>query len=326
MGFWKGKKVLVTGGAGFIGSHLVEDLLRHDARVRVVGRSEREKLENLKTCLKDIEYLQGDLRNPKFSEKSCKAMDIVIHLAAKVSGIGYNKSHPGEMFTENIIINTNIIEGARLAGVERYLCVSSVCIYSRICTIPTPESEGFKDQPEETNIGYGWAKRVAEIQARLYAAEYGMKIAIVRPANAYGPRDNFNPETSHVIPALIKRVMDREDPLVVWGDGEQTRTFLYVTDFVSGLMEITEKYPKADPLNIGTEEEIRIKDLISLIMKISGRSPRIVFDTSKPCGQPRRNIDISKAKELIGYRPKVSLEEGLKKTIEWYENCNILKD
>ena len=320
MGFWKDKKVLVTGGAGFVGSHLVEILVGSEARVTVVDNLENGSLDNLRKVKNNIRFIKSDLRKFKESKESCRDQEIVMNLAAKVGGIEYNWTHLGTMFKDNILINTNTLEAAREAKVERFLVVSSACVYPRDCTIPTPEEEGFKGVPEPTNEGYGWAKRMAEVQGRLYAQEFGMKIGIVRPYNAYGPRDNFDPEKSHVIPALIKRIFDGEDPLVVWGNGEQSRAFLCVEDFARGLIEVIEKYPVPDPINIGTDEEIKIKDLIRLILKLSGKNPQVFFDTSKPTGQPRRNCDTRKAKEEIGFEAKVSLKEGLKKTIDWYRD------
>lgn len=318
MTFWEGKKVLVAGGAGFIGSHLVEQLVEASAKVRVADNLENGSLENLSSCRNKIEFVEADLTQQEACKKVCKDMDIVMNLAAKVGGIEYNKNHQGTMFTQNILLATQILEAARKNDVERYLCVSSACVYPRYCTIPTPESEGFNDIPEPTNLGYGWAKRMAEVQAQCYAEEYGMKIAIVRPYNAYGPRDHFDPEKSHVVPAIIKRIFDGENPLVVWGNGEQTRAFLYVTDFARGLIEAVEKYPVADPINLGTDEEIKIKDMVEMIIKLSGKNINVLFDTSMPVGQPRRNCDTIKAKEKIGFEAKVKLKDGLRETIRWY--------
>ncbi|MDD5038458.1 MAG: NAD-dependent epimerase/dehydratase family protein [Dehalococcoidales bacterium] len=318
MSFWKSKKVLVTGGAGFIGSHLVEALIKADAIVRVADNMENGSVDNLETCSGSVELIQKDLTSARNCMEVLKGVEVVFNLAAKVGGIEYNIKHPSTMFTQNILLNTLMLDAACRRGVERYLCVSSACVYPRHCTIPTPESEGFKDEPEPTNRAYGWAKRMAEIQAQTFASEFGMRIAIVRPYNTYGPRDHFEPEKSHVIPAIIRRIFDKEDPLVVWGDGEQTRAFVYVTDLVRGMLLAIEKYPEADPLNIGTEEEIKIKDLVKLIVKFSGKSPSIFFDSTKPSGQLRRNADITKAKNLIGYRLEVSLEDGLEKTLGWY--------
>lgn len=323
--FWKEKNVLVTGGAGFVGSHVVEMLLENEAIVRVVDNLENGSLENLIACKDKIEFIKGDLSNPEVCERVSKGQDIVINLAAKVGGINFNNEHPATMFTSNVLISTQMLDTARKNDVERYLCVSSACVYPRYCIIPTPESEGFKDIPEPTNIGYGWAKRMAEVQAQCYAEEYGMKIAIVRPYNTYGPRDHFDPEKSHVIPALIRRVFDGENSITVWGDGEQTRAFIYVTDLARGMLLATEKYPKPDPINIGTDEEIKIRDLIGLIVEVSkiAPKPKIIFDTDKPTGQPRRNSDNTKAKRLIGFEATIALRDGLGRTIEWYKEHKV---
>jgi len=318
MSFWENKKVLITGGAGFIASHAVETLVKYGAKVRVVDNLENGSLENLENVIKEIEFIQLDIRNLENCLKVTEDIEIVLNFAAKVGGIEYNRTHPGTMFYNNILINTNMLESARLNNIERFLVISTACVYPRFCKIPTPETEGFIGVPEPTNEGYGWAKRMAEFQAQAYEREFGMKIAIARPYNCYGPRDHFDTEKSHVIPALIKRIFDNENPVVVWGDGEQSRAFLYVSDFVRGCLMLIEKYPVADPVNIGTDEEIKIKDLVKLIIKLSGKNSEIYFDTTKPSGQPRRNCDNTKARTKIGFVAEIKLEEGLKKTIDWY--------
>lgn len=318
--FWKNKKVLVTGGAGFIGSHLVELLVGKEAKVTVADNLENGNLDYLKDVKEKIRFLKKDLEILDKAREACRGQEIVLNLAAKVGGIGFNKKHSGTMFRDNILINTIVLEAARQEGVERFLVVSSACVYRRDCSIPTPEEEGFEGVPEPTNEGYGWSKRMAEVQGRLYAQEFGMKIGIARPYNAYGPRDHFDPEKSHVIPALIKRIFNGEDPLVVWGSGNQSRAFLYVEDFARGLMEAIEKYPVPDPINIGTNEETKIKNLVKLLLKLLDKNPKVIFDTSKPEGQPRRNCDVRKAKEKIGFEARVRLEEGLEKTVEWYRH------
>ncbi len=320
MSFWRNKKVLVTGGAGFIGSHLVERLVAEGAKVRVADNLENGSLKNLARVKDRIEFIKNDLHFLKDCLEASQDQEIVLNLGAKVGGIEFNRKHLGTMFRDNVLISTHMLEAARLNKVERFLVVSSACVYPRYCTIPTPEEEGFKDVPEPTNEGYGWAKRMAEVQARAYSQEFGMKIAIVRPYNTYGPRDHFDPEKSHVIPALIKRVFDGEDPLTVWGNGEQSRAFLYVEDLVEGMLKAIETYPVCDPLNLGTAEEIQIKNLVKLIIQLSGRKPRLFFDTSQPSGQPRRNCDTRKARAKIGFEARTHLKEGLKKTIIWYEN------
>lgn len=321
--FWRGKKVLVTGGAGFIGSHLVENLVKRGAKVTVLDNLQSGKEANLSLVKKEIKIIKGNCQDSLDSQKACRKQEIVMNLAARVGGIGYNKNHQATMFRDNLLIATNMIEAARKTNVERYLVISSACVYPRSCSVPTPEAEGFLDEPEITNAGYGWAKRMAELSGKYYAEEFGMKVGIARPYNCYGPRDHFDPNTSHVIPALIKRVFDGENPLVVWGSGKQTRAFLYVDDFAEGLILTIEKYPMADPVNIGADEEITIKELVNKIIGISGVKTKIFFDTSKPDGSPRRNSDNRKAKKKLGFRAKIQLEEGLRRTIAWYKSKKL---
>jgi len=314
--FWRGKKVLVTGGTGFIGSFVCELLLQKGARITTTSKS--GNLKNVFHLKRDLRIKKTNLADPNQAYIVTKNQDIILNLASKVAGIQFNINHPATMFSENIQIAQNIASASVKNNVERLLMVSSACVYPRNCTIPTPETEGFLLDPEPTNLGYGWAKRVEELIAKFYHLEYGLKVAIARPYNAYGPRDNFNPEISHVIPGLIKRVFDGENPLVVWGSGKQTRSFLYVEDLARGLLETIKKYPEADPLNLGTDEEVTIADLAKRIVKFSGKNIKIVFDTTKPDGQPRRNCDTKKAKDKIGFEAEISLEKGLKKTIDWY--------
>ena len=316
--YWAGKAVLVTGATGFIGSHVVEALLDRKARVRAVGRSRQRLDAALGERAGQVEFLEGDLTSPDCSRAACAGMEVVCHLAAQVAGVEYNKHHPGTMLTNNVAIGLHLLDAAARAQVGRFLCVSSACVYRSHCPIPTPESEGFLEDPEATNFGYGWAKRILEVQARSYLQEFGIKVAIVRPYNTYGPRDNFEWETSHVIPALIRKVMEGQDPIIVWGDGTQTRSFLYVSDLVDGLLRAVEHYPVGDPVNLGTEEEVTVADLVRMIVDLSGRPARIVFDTSRPAGQARRNGDFTKAREKLGFVPRVSLREGLRRTIQWY--------
>ena len=318
MSFWNNKSVVVTGGRGFIGSHLVDRLLIEGARVKIVDLSSRGNVRKIPAKLSaHVEFHNADLSDPQSCNKVCRGANIVMHLAAKIRGVGYNVQHHGEMFLSNALMNLHVMEAARLANVDRFLTISTVGIYSKDCTVPTPEEDGFKGEPEQSGYGYGWAKRMAEVQARCYANEYGMKIAIVRPFNVYGPRMDFNPETAPVVSAQIMKVLAAKDVLTVWGDGEQTRSFTYVSDEVEGMMLAVEKHPNADPLNIGTSEEIKIKDLIKLIIRLSGKELRLEFDTTKPGGAPRRCPDISKPQRLLGYQPKVKIEQGLAETLAW---------
>lgn len=318
--FWKNKRVLVAGGTGFIGSHVVEKLVRLGARVSVLDRLSGGIIKNIGYLKDDVEFIAGDCAILETALKACNKQDVVINLAARVGGILYNRTHQATMLTENLTIAQTMIEAARREKVERFLVVSSACVYPADAKIPTPESEAFRGEPEPTNGGYGWAKRMAEKIGMYYAQQFGMKVGIARPYNAYGPRDHFDSERSHVIPALIKRVFDGENPLRVWGSGKQTRAFLYVEDFADGLIATIEKYPVADPVNIGTDEEISIKKLIEMIVSLSGKKTKIEFDTTKPDGSPRRNSDNAKAKDKIGFMAKIKLEEGLRKTVAWYRD------
>lgn len=317
--FWNKKKVLVTGGAGFIGSYLVEKLLSYGADVTVLDNFQSHKQRNLMKVIKNIRLIKGDIIEEKIVKRACKGQEIVMNLAAKVGGIEYNRTHQGTMLYQNLLIPAIMIEAARKAGVERFLVVSSACIYPRDAIIPTPEEEGFRGEPEPTNSGYGWGKRMAELLGKYYCQEFGMKVSVVRPYNCYGPRDHFDQESSHVIPALIKRIYDGENPLIVWGSGNQTRAFLYVEDLVDGMIAVIERFPHPDPINIGTDEEISIKSLVKKIISLSDLHPQVIFDTSKPDGSIRRNCNNKKAWEKIGFHPKVHLEDGLKKTIQWYQ-------
>lgn len=317
--FWQGKKVVVTGGAGFIGSHVVENLVKKGATVTVLDTLQNGSIKNLSSIKGEFELVKGDCTDEKNLKKTFAKKDIVMNIAARVGGIEYNRTHQTTMMRDNLLIGTKVIEGARIAGVERFLVVSSACVYPRDCSVPTPESEGFDSEPEPTNGGYGWAKRMAEKLGMYYAEEFGMKVAIVRPYNCYGPRDHFDPALSHVIPALIKRVYDGENPVNVWGSGKQTRAFLYVEDMADGMIRAIQKYPKPEPVNLGTDEEISIKDLIHKIISISGIKTKIVFDKTKPDGSPRRNSNNILAKSKIGFEAKIPLDEGLRRTIDWYQ-------
>ncbi|MDP1721698.1 MAG: NAD-dependent epimerase/dehydratase family protein [Candidatus Gottesmanbacteria bacterium] len=321
--FWNNKRVLLTGGLGFIGSHLTAKLLESGARVAILDNASNPSPLNKKNTPKDVEMISGECKDPQKAQLACKGIEVVMHLAAKVAGVAYNQAHKGSMLSENLLIQTTMMDAAQKAGVERFLAVSSAVVYPSDAIIPTPESEGLRGEPEEVNGGYGWAKRVNELLARYYHEEFGFEVAVVRPYNCYGPGDHFFPTPTHVIPSLIRRVMDGEDPVVVWGSGRQTRAFLYVEDLVRGMMLATEKYAVADPVNLGSDEEVTMKQLIETIIRVSGKASRITFDTTKPDGSMRRNSDNRKAKDAIGFTAQIPLEEGLKKTIEWYNTIKL---
>lgn len=320
MGYWDRKKVLVTGGGGFIGSHVVERLLSfgRGVNITVADRPSPAKRRNLAAVWKDLRFVSADLRDSAAARRVCRGQDVVLNLAACVGGVGYNSVHHGSLFRDNMTLGLNVLEAARRAEVGRFLVVSSACVYPRDCAIPTPEAEGFRDRPEQTNEGYGWAKRMTEYAGKAYAGEFGMSVAIARPYNAYGPRDHFDPERSHVIAALVKRVCDEEDPVKVWGDGRSTRSFLFVEDLARGILEVAEKYPRADPVNIGADDEISVRELAEMIIRLAGTRAKLSFDLLKPSGQPRRRCDVTKATAELGFTARVALPEGLAKTIEWY--------
>jgi len=315
--FWKSRNVLVTGGGGFIGSHLAEILCESGASVSITIRNRESNHQFVNHLLDKIKIYYGDLREYKNCLRATENQQIVFNVAAKVGGLEYNIEHPGSIFRDNMLIFMNVLEASRVNNNERFVTVSSACVYPRYCTIPTPEEEGFNGEPEPTNQGYGWAKRMEEYLSHWYRHEYDMNISVARPYNAYGPRDNFDPASSHVIPALIKKVLEAKNSIEVWGTGEQSRSFIYATDFVNGLIKIAEIMPK-ETINIGADEEIKIKELVYLIRELSNQNIEIIFDTSKPTGQPRRKCDTTKAQNILGFRAKVPFRKGLKKTIEWY--------
>src|SRR6266568_3834267 len=306
--FWKNKKVLVTGGAGFIGSHVVENLVNRGAKVRIIDNLQNGSKMNFSSVIRDVEFIKGDCRNEEDALKACNGQDVVFNIAARVGGIEFNRTHQATMMHDNLLLETVMIEAARQANVDRFLAVSSACVYPRNCSVPTLETEGFMDEPEPTNGGYGWAKRMGELLGKYYNEEFGMKVGIVRPYNCYGPRDHFDPAVSHVIPALIKRVFDGENPVTVWGSGNQTRAFLYVTDMAEGMIQAIEKYPTPDPVNLGTDEEISITDLVQKIIDYSGVKAKVKFDKTKPDGSPKRNSDNTKMIKNVGFVPKVNLD------------------
>jgi len=318
MSFWSNLRVLVTGGNGFIGSHLVELLVAEGAVVTSTASSAKTQFRFLDAVSKDIRVVVGDLADSNCVAQAVHRQDLVMHLAGRVGGIEYNMAHPGSIFRENLTVFMSVLEASRLAGVGSFLVTSSACVYPRFCSIPTPEEEGFKDRPEPTNEGYGWAKRMEEFLGESYAAEFGMKVRIARPYNAYGPRDNFDPSSSHVIPALIKRIMGGESPLRVWGDGTSSRSFLFVTDFARGLMAVAEQSPQVAAINIGNPEETTMRELAETLVRLSGKPVEIQFDASKPAGQPRRRCDTQLAERLLTFRPQVSLQDGLTRTLDWY--------
>jgi GDP-L-fucose synthase len=322
--FFRGRKVLVLGGAGFVGSHAVEQLLALGAHPLVLSRSEKPRfLAHLGDA---VEVIQGSLVDEARTLDVTRQASVVMNLAADVAGIGWNAAHPASMFMNNMSIFFSSLRAASTAGVERYLVTSSACVYPRHCLIPTPESEGFRDEPEPTNAGYGWAKRMEEFLGRAAMQEFGLSVSIARPYNCYGPRDNFEPETSHVIPALVRKAVEAtqagESSFRVWGDGTHSRSFLYVDDFARGLIEVAARYAQADPVNIGAAGEVTIRETAEAIAaemsRKAGRKITPRFDTSGITGQPRRACDTTKAEAVLDYRARVPLADGLTRTLDWF--------
>lgn len=311
--------MLVGGGCGFLGSYLVRQIVEKGAIVTVVDNLENGYVENLESVLSDVRLLKDDLRDTDVCEKVTKDKDIVVNLAARALGMEYSRSHNGEMLVHNLLCTLMPLEAARRNGVERYVIVSSSCVYPDDALVPTPELDVFTGFPETVNEGYGWAKRIQELAGTYYAKDYGMKITIERPFNPYGGNYRWtSKEKAHVIPTLVKRIMDGQNPVVVWGSGKQRRNFLHASDATSLMIKIIEK-DVAVPVNIGYEEDTSIAELVELICEVAGVSPQIIFDTSKPEGRFRKCANSARLRELTdGYIPRVSLREGIGEMLEWY--------
>ncbi len=304
--FWTGKKILVTGGDGFLGTHLVAELKRRGATDITIPHHPEVDLCKLEDCRRVV-----------------SGMDLVIHLAAKVGGIGLNQAKPAELYYDNLIMSAQLMEEARKAGVKKYVALATICSYPKFTPVPFEETSLWQGYPEETNAPYGIAKLGQLVQSTASRQQYGFNSIVLFPVNLYGPGDNFDPQTSHVIPALIRKVADAKkagaDHIVLWGTGRATRGFLYVKDAAEGIALAAEKYNKSEAVNLGTPIEISILDLVKTIMKLMQYDGKIEFDTSKPDGQPRRGLSIVKAQKEFGFTAKTSFEQGLNETIDWYE-------
>ncbi len=319
MTYWQNRRTLVTGGCGFIGSYLVEELVAAGAQVTVVDNLATGRLENLSAVRDSIDFIEGDLHDFDTCLRAARTSDTVLNLAGLAFGLEYSMKHHGEMLYHNAIIQLQMLEAARCAGIERFLVTSSSCVYPDDAPIPTPELEVTDQLPEDVNRGYGWAKRLAELQAGYYQKEYDLEIAICRPFNPYGGRYIWAGEKSHVIPTLVKKVMDGNDPMVVWGSGRQRRNFLHVRDAARLMMLITQNVTDATPVNIGYDEDVSIADLVGIILEVSGRSPAVEFDTTKPEGRFRKCPDATRLRSVTdGYSPTITLHEGIQEMIDWY--------
>jgi GDP-L-fucose synthase len=305
---WADRRVLVTGGSGFLGSYLVERL-RARGGAQVVAPRRR-----------DYDLVDGTAVRRLFAETR---PDVVFHLAALVGGIGANQANPAAFFYANAMMGIQVIHEAWRAGVGKCVVMGTICAYPKVVPVPFREDDLWAGYPEETNAPYGVAKRMLLVQAQAYRRQYGFNAIFVMPTNLYGPRDHFEPERSHVIPALMAKCLDArdrgEDRIVVWGDGSATREFLYVEDAAEGLVLAAERYDEAEPVNLGSGREISIADLAHLTARLTGFTGRIEWDTSKPNGQPRRRVDVSRARAAFGFEATTSLEDGLSRTVAWYE-------
>src|SRR5881296_2482397 len=349
MSFWSNKRVLITGGAGFLGSFVVEKLRQRGCKDIFVPRRKDYDLVEMEA----VKRIHKDTQP-----------NMVFHLAARVGGIGANQANPGKFFYDNLMMGAQLMEVGRQAGVEKFVTISTICAYPKFTPVPFKEEDLWNGYPEETNAPYGLAKKMLLVQSQAYRQQYGFNSIVLFPVNLYGPRDNFDLETSHVIPALIRKCLEgkvkveakgrsqsahqkpttqhspldvaRGDPelvegselstkypqpiLTVWGTGKPTREFLYVEDAAEGILQAAERYNESQPVNLGAGFEISIKDLVELIVKLTGFQGKVMWDRSKPDGQPRRCLDTSKAEKLFGFRAKASFEEGLRKTIKWYQS------
>ncbi|MES4787372.1 MAG: GDP-fucose synthetase [Nitrospiraceae bacterium] len=305
--FWLNKRVCVTGAAGFLGTYVVERLRARGCQHVFTPRHKGYDL----TQMSNVQRLYED-SHPH----------IVIHLAAVVGGIGANRRHPAKFFYDNLIMGTQLLHEAWRSGVEKFVSIGTVCAYPKFTPVPFREEDLWNGYPEETNAPYGLAKKMLLVQGQAYRQEYGFNSIFLLPVNLYGPRDKSDLENAHVIPMLIRKCLEArirgERYIVVWGDGSPTREFLYVEDAAEGILLATERYNKSDPVNLGSAFEIRIKDLVALITRLTGFEGEIVWDTSKPNGQPRRKLETSKAEREFGFRAQTPFEEGLKRTVEWY--------
>ncbi|MDI6751406.1 MAG: GDP-L-fucose synthase [bacterium] len=307
MSFWKGKKVIVTGGAGFLGSWLIEKLKASGClEIFIPRRSDYDLTKEA-----DVERLYRDTE-----------ADIVIHLAAVVGGIGANKANPGKFLYENLVMGAMMMEHARRNNIKKFTAIGTICAYPKFTNIPFKEEDLWNGYPEETNAPYGLAKKMMLVQSQAYREQYGFNSIFLLPVNLYGPGDNFDLNSSHVIPAMIRKCVDAinkgDKEIIVWGTGEPTREFFYVEDCAEGILLATEHYNKSEPINLGSGMEISIKDLVDMIAKLTEFSGKIVWDVTKPDGQPRRRLDTSKAEREFGFSAKMDFEEGLRRTIKWY--------
>jgi nucleoside-diphosphate-sugar epimerase len=320
MTFWAGKRVVVGGGCGFLGSYLVPWLAAVGARVTVVDNLDNGERSALDGVRGEVALIEADLRDRAVCDEALAGCELFVNLAAKASGIAFSRTHHGEMLVENVLTGLVPLQSAARNGVPHVVVVSTSCIYADDAPVPTPELDPFAGAPESVNEGYGWAKRIQELAAGYFAREHAMHATIVRPFNLYGANYPWrSTERAHVIPSLVKRVLDGEDPLVVWGSGTQRRNFLHGSDAAEVLLRVIERAP-SEPVNLGYEDDTSIAELATMICDVTGRRPAIVFDRSRPDGAARKAADATRLRALTdGYVPRVTLREGIEEMVRWYE-------
>ena len=331
--YWMDKRVIITGGAGFLGSFVVMKLIQRGAvdvlipRIEHYDFTDRDSINQfLDDAMLPLDRRPAHLIPDGFTpvvQPDLKPADLVIlHLAAHVGGIGANRERPAEFFYDNLVMGVQLMHQAWQRGIGKFVAIGTVCAYPKFTPVPFKEDDLWNGYPEETNAPYGLAKKMLLVQAQAYREQYGFNAIFLLPVNLFGPGDNFNPISSHVIPALIRKCLEGqergENEIVVWGDGSQTREFLYVEDAAEGILLATEQYNGSEPVNLGSGHEISIRDLVETIARLTGYQGKVVWDTSKPNGQPRRGLDVTRAEKYFGFRAGMNFEEGLRRTIEWY--------
>lgn len=317
--YWSGKRVIVTGGAGFLGSFVIEKLSERGAKDVFIPRVEQYDLVDRDAVRRLFDDTLGD----GFDAREM----VILHLAAHVGGIGANREHPADFFYDNLMMGVELMHQAWQRGVGKFVAIGTVCAYPKFTPVPFREDDLWDGYPEETNAPYGLAKKMLLVQAQAYRQQHGFNAIYLLPVNLYGPRDNFDLASSHVIPALIRKALEAKtrgaDDLVAWGDGSPTREFLYVEDAAEGILTAAEQYNGSEPVNLGSGHEISIRDLTELIVRLTGFDGRLTWDPSKPNGQPRRGLDVSRAEAYFGWKAQMPFEEGLRRTIQWYQQNSM---
>lgn len=318
--FWSRRRVLVGGGCGFLGSYLVPELAARGATVRVVDNLQNADRSSLDAVGHQIEVIEADLGEPSVCGRVSEGQDVVINLAAMAYGVGYSTAHHGQMLAHNLLCGLPLLEAARQKRVPRYVVMSTSCVYPDDAVTPTPELDTFDGRPESVNAGYGWAKRIQELAARYYAEEHGMCITVLRPFNLYGANDRWESDTkAHVIPSLVRRIVRGDDPVIVWGSGDQRRNFLHGRDAARLMARVIARDPGPEPINLGFEVETSVRELVELICEVAGARPRIRFDASKPEGKPHKAADSTRLRRIIGGDGplvSVSLREGIREMVD----------